>query len=538
MTSRPSFIKIDFTIHVTANDMEVCPSEVNALIQRIALPLTHCYTRSVVIEDRVKYRMIRNSDSIMFVDPENNGEMELSRYLRGLSSNGRTYVYGIIEVARSDLLTLIDAICCNFPNNVISWSCRPNSSNIFDISPGDFSDAFVVNSFRFGNIVNGNRFVCHLNDFQTADGTRFGLMSDISFRISHRCQELVLKFKVSYYFGPIYELKHLRCKFIFAFQSIKEIVTCANYASEFYLKLEYPPKFLIKEGNNWNRWTNCDLISREIIGKCKVLRLRLELDEDGNEIDLSIPRLYSIFRTRDFEIVCTAMENYCIDYSMNINDFNFPFEVKYILQCIDSISYAFGDDLIINNKTQQFFSIIETLVSEGRTDYAVEALTRLFNAYFYANPEVFDALESLQEIITAMGDVIVCSQKNHDKNDCLKRIVLTPMRVLYLPPSSSESKFISTSPNISRLIKVHIRDEDHSRACTSPYPYLSEDFGECDFSYQVKDVKCKTFFLKQIIGKKLFGENGLLKNNSYRYLGSSLTELFIDGIVVEAENSS
>ncbi|XP_053212600.1 uncharacterized protein LOC128396101 [Panonychus citri] len=530
-SSETSIIKINFVIHISIKGIELTESEVNSLFQHIGYPLFLCETRNIEIEG--KYKVNSDSGVVHFVDNESGIEMNSMKFLKKLAKNHRVYLHGTFEIDESEFLSLIDTICCHIPEHVISWSCRPDC--IFDRSSEELSSTFDVTSFRFGNVINGNRFVCHLNDFQTKIGKRFGLMSDITVRLSHRTQEMVLRFKLSYCTGSNQELKHVRCKFIFDFPSIIEIITSANYASDFYLRLDYPPRFLVKEGNSWNQWTDCEIISREIIGKCKVLRIRMELEDSDELIDYMIPEFYSIFRNRACNFVCVPMENYCIDHVEDATDRNLPFEVKYTLQCINSLSFAFADDLIVNNNQDAFYNLIESLVMDGRTNLVTEALTRLFNSYFYGNPDVLDAFESLNALVKTIGEETEVSQKTEDKIQCMKRIILTPMRTIFLPPSSSETKFISANSDLSRLIKVHLRDDDHSHACSSPYPYLSEGFGESDFANQIKDSKCRTFFLKQLIGRKLFGEHGLLSKNSYKYHGSSLTELFMEGIIVEAQ---
>uniref|UniRef100_T1JWM8 Uncharacterized protein n=1 Tax=Tetranychus urticae TaxID=32264 RepID=T1JWM8_TETUR len=384
----------------------------------------------------------------------NNRLADFIRYVSSVSTNTTTSSFGYFW--------RFDDKRNHYFDRVIGVESN-KTSNVFTIK----KIRSTVDSFCFGSLVNGNRFVRHLDSLNFAGDDNF--IYNIIIRWCHLNNQLILEFV--YRSGPTLEKYRLVYPYS-ALRSVKAqqedeknilLYLCLANAPKIYLK-----KKCLNEVTGWVRWYNGCPMPVDVIGKCNTLKL------DLRDLDPSyLQNLFQYHKHYRFDLSFGLVHVYNL---LGVDRFfptNFPRPIKYAIECVKSLGFDFSDDLWINHHGEGVFNeIIANQINRGNGDQVVMALYCLFDMYL--SHTIYDAIECFKFLLRKVGKRWNQIQLPRDTDDIVfvKTAIITPTRVIFTPPSfMTKSDFQNDVDLDSKIVILFNLDENFpTKPWTGSFP--------------------------------------------------------------------
>uniref|UniRef100_T1JWM7 RNA-dependent RNA polymerase n=1 Tax=Tetranychus urticae TaxID=32264 RepID=T1JWM7_TETUR len=412
------------------------------------------------------------------------------------------------------------------------WRFDENSYNFRQVIGTKSSNSKLpsnIANFAFGNIVNGDCFVSH---FSTQSSPK---IADLNVELVSHKNELNLMFTVIDETGT-----KKKVKFRYDCDSIKSAIIhhVRPFGFSLYAALSNAPKMFVADGQscfingrnqiNWKRKSSCGPISRDLIGKCNVLRLTWVYHDTSY-----MPALYLWRRHLKFDLSFGSIincSNFLVDESI---DMEFPDKIGYLLACLKSWSYNYQDDLHINYEGEAIINeFIKKQISAGKSDQVQRALHHLHESI--VNCKVINVFEHFKDLLNKVElewTNIKDLEKDTEHIKYVKTGVFTPSRTVFMPPVMTRTSKFLDSAEIDCVLRVIYRDEN-----SGP---LSSTFNNFGFNqqkgkrYDEENVDCVTSMLKHRLLK-----NGLcVAGRTYQYFGASPSQLKDGGMMLYSKDS-
>lgn len=389
-----------------------------------------------------------------------------------------------------------------------------------------YHEDIQVESISFGTFVKMQCFIQHFNIKK-----RNNIEMSCSFWHDQRYLQLFLYHPHN---SNCYSTNSDLYRFIIEYNDIMRIIidNCRkeSYIS-IYLYLHYPPRisFSIQQDLNnkvkstvcvikdkikntkfWERTTTigCEcqqskhlIIKKEILGKCPVLKLTIP---DKFRARYIINRLYQRYSSENIYFSSIQIEKY--QFKTVKEPFN-TFRCQYAWRALNAKSFEVLDQ-IINNYSQWNDFYLQLKLYEDTNSIALEKA--LFEFYNYLEKGfIFSFLNAIKVLFT-----YYCNIEDDDKIDglCLiRRVFITPLRILYLPPQQHFENRVLRRYNPDFALRISIRDDNLNMLTHGLSKHNADSF------------------LQNTIGKYL--SLGIyIGNRHYTFLGASPSQLRDHGV--------
>ncbi|XP_053212832.1 uncharacterized protein LOC128396289 [Panonychus citri] len=516
MFSQESSCYAKFDLDLLPVDYVFGENELSLLLQQIAYSLMELKPIDAQLENF--YRL----EGGEFIAIGNRDEVNCN-LLKRLNEKRMDFIWVTAKlplISVDMMISFIHNICQSGKRYEIKWKLDGSPKSLFDPPTNLNVINMDVDSFSLGNLIRTNQFAIHFdsNCSQQSDSIQ---INEISVEIDNKAKIFHLNFMITK--GRVEKLFKLKVDE----NIIHKFYTSVNdLDGEFYFRLICPPELLVKEGNDWNSWNdwNSGILSRDQFGKSTVLMFKIHQQSREN-LSTLIRVIHADFLSSscdDLEFM--AIKKLFVNYGEDFLQNDFPFEVKYALECVNSTSYAFADDLFIYNNKNILFEKINSYIAAGKMDIIVEALYELFNSHFSLG--AIGQLEKALECVADRG-----SNRKFGDN-FMKNIILTPLQIIYLPPSPVPSSITlpkKTSPKY--IIGVFVR----SREVLQFFEYPNYAVYHDKTTIVKRNDNNSVNFFEQLFMDKIFTRTDSFSLQSIEYWqNQSLSKLFTQGILLEA----